>query len=571
MPDTDTPVPDAALPRFTTRRDAEDADLPDTAIERIEKTETRLAILPEGKTSKSPLLGGVKRKETKAATTSAPAAPLRLENAISPLLDSKNTDEEQAMTVFGARKVTTEKGKPRYLGLALMGLLVIGLAAVALWASFLPGKETAADGDVPVVADAPAEEIPVVAEAAPEPPTPEQDPVGDALAMLTEPTIRRDPVVPAEPEQIAELPPLTGADTAPLPTPATPSEPEQAAATEPEQEQPVAALPEPAPEPEPEQVEEPEPVPTVTAENAQETYEESGFWQLPPPASAAPAGQTGDTLYIASVDPQITSHDAVALPAISLSPDTRVTPPQNPPIANSESFHLDDRGLVIPSVEGTLNPDGILVFKGPPPVKPAVRGNRAPDVTPVSDDRLAGFKPAPRPANLVQANETAQLGGRTRSELAGFRPKPRPFSAKVEEELDETPTENAVVLSRLPNHRPRNFARLVARARASAPSEQATAAAAVPRNQTVTPPGPTRGSVARLATTKNAINLRRTSLIGVYGSPGNRRALVRLANGRYVKVKVGQRVDGGKVAAIGESELRYVKGGRTVILRMPKL
>jgi hypothetical protein len=29
-------------------------------------------------------------------------------------------------------------------------------------------------------------------------------------------------------------------------------------------------------------------------------------------------------------------------------------------------------------------------------------------------------------------------------------------------------------------------------------------------------------------------------------------------------------VDGGKVAAIGESELRYVKGGRTIILRMPK-
>ncbi len=87
---------------------------------------------------------------------------------------------------------------------------------------------------------------------------------------------------------------------------------------------------------------------------------------------------------------------------------------------------------------------------------------------------------------------------------------------------------------------------------------------------TVAPSSPTRASVARLATTKNAINLRRTSLIGVYGSPSKRRALVRLSNGRYVKVKVGQRVDGGKVAAIGESELRYVKGGRTIILRMPK-
>jgi len=184
---------------------------------------------------------------------------------------------------------------------------------------------------------------------------------------------------------------------------------------------------------------------------------------------------------------------------------------------------------------------------------------------------LSGFRPAKRPENLVQTIETTQLGGQNRSVLAGFRPAPRPASAKVEEELDETPTENAVVLSRLPNHRPRNFAKLVARTRASAPSERATAAVAVPRNQTVTPSAPTRGSVARLATTKNAINLRRTSLIGVYGSPGNRRALVRLSSGRYVKVKVGQRVDGGKVAAIGEGELRYVKGGRTVVLRMPKL
>jgi hypothetical protein len=76
--------------------------------------------------------------------------------------------------------------------------------------------------------------------------------------------------------------------------------------------------------------------------------------------------------------------------------------------------------------------------------------------------------------------------------------------------------------------------------------------------------------VARLATTKNALRLKRTSLIGVYGSPSKRRALVRLANGRYVKVKVGQRVDGGKVAAIGAHELRYVKGGRTIVLKMPK-
>ena len=71
------------------------------------------------------------------------------------------------------------------------------------------------------------------------------------------------------------------------------------------------------------------------------------------------------------------------------------------------------------------------------------------------------------------------------------------------------------------------------------------------------------------ATNTNAITLRRVNLIGVYGKPSNRQALVRLANGRFVKVKVGDRIDGGQVAAIGESQLRYVKSGRNITLDIP--
>ena len=67
----------------------------------------------------------------------------------------------------------------------------------------------------------------------------------------------------------------------------------------------------------------------------------------------------------------------------------------------------------------------------------------------------------------------------------------------------------------------------------------------------------------------NAINLRQVNLIGVYGTPSNRRALVRLPSGRYKKVKVGDSVDGGRVVAIGDSELRYQKGGRNHTLSIP--
>ena len=35
-------------------------------------------------------------------------------------------------------------------------------------------------------------------------------------------------------------------------------------------------------------------------------------------------------------------------------------------------------------------------------------------------------------------------------------------------------------------------------------------------------------------------------------------------------VEVGDRLDGGRVAAISDSELRYVKGGRNVVLKSPK-
>jgi hypothetical protein len=81
---------------------------------------------------------------------------------------------------------------------------------------------------------------------------------------------------------------------------------------------------------------------------------------------------------------------------------------------------------------------------------------------------------------------------------------------------------------------------------------------------------PTRASVAKQATYKNSINLSKVNLIGVYGTSSNRYAMVRQANGRFVKVEVGDRVDGGRVAAISDRELRYVKNGTTHTLEMPK-
>ncbi len=554
LPELDVPTPNILPPAFSTRRDSGSIATTDQTLDRIEQIESRLAILPEGTTSLAPKLGGASRKAVSEpvpepetpppppiskppvatpppVTIAPPATPAATVADTAPMIDTtppqpvRREDEEQSMTVFGARKKPKQRGKPRYLGLTLMLLLLAILAAIVLWSSFfLNDKSAFWGGGQSDTAKAPPEAAVAAS----------TNSVSDALAALTVPTIIHTPEV------------------------------------------------QPTPEPEPEQIAAPAPLPVqpvaLTPDSALAAYADNGIWQLAPKAPKLPRADEIQSLFVTSVDPQIASHDVVALPPVTGNSNDTSLETQASPAAHSVEFVLDEHGLVIPSIEGTLTPDGVFVFAGPPPVKPRERGNRVPQVVVEVDTRLAGFRPRARPSNLVQQNEVAQeteqLGGYTRTQLAALRPPARPVAPKVIEERDETPTAQAVVLSSAPKHRPRNFARVVARARTTAstnaPREVATAATAVPRNQTVAPSSPTRASVARLATTKNAINLRRTSLIGVYGSPSKRRALVRLSNGRYVKVKVGQRVDGGKVAAIGESELRYVKGGRTIILRMPK-
>lgn len=86
----------------------------------------------------------------------------------------------------------------------------------------------------------------------------------------------------------------------------------------------------------------------------------------------------------------------------------------------------------------------------------------------------------------------------------------------------------------------------------------------------VTTRGPTAASVAREATQKNALDLSKISLIGLYGTPSSRRALVRMPNGRFFKLQVGDRIDGGQVTAIGESQMTYQKGNRPITLKLLK-
>ncbi len=194
-----------------------------------------------------------------------------------------------------------------------------------------------------------------------------------------------------------------------------------------------------------------------------------------------------------------------------------------------------------------------------------------------ADPTLAGYRPSARPAQPLSLLAIAD------PELSGFRPSVRPAALAPTPEPPSnadissvlaaisdaapsnpfvTPTRQAIAVSERPDTRPRNFAQVVARAETRAPQATAVSAPAVAS-------GPIPGGVARAATITNAISLREINLIGVYGRPSSRYALVRLGNGRYQRVTTGDSLDGGSVTAIGESALNYVKRGRTIRLEVP--
>jgi hypothetical protein len=246
-------------------------------------------------------------------------------------------------------------------------------------------------------------------------------------------------------------------------------------------------------------------------------------------------------------------------------------------------------GVSLAGLRPRERPEGIL----PPPEAE----------TPVAaDEPLVAFdgpRPALRPAGLAPAAPEPEAPEREPETLPEAEvPTAEPvdpaaavaatLAAIVESAPDPLAgvTPQAVAVARRPDARPRNFDRVVAQqsARSSQPSQQTAstqsagiqAAPAQPRQQEQTtaptvavPSGPVATSVARAATIPGAINLRDVNLIGVFGRPNERRALVRLSNGRYQRVGVGDSLDGGQVTAISDNQLNYVKRGRTITLTIP--
>lgn len=478
-------------------------------------------------------------------------------------------------------------------GLLLTIVLLILLAAIAVWSAlFLP--------DSPVArllggGGAPAEDAPALSAAPP--------------AAITAP--------PA----IGELaptgaPPATLLDEAPAPEPEPEPEPE-IAATAPADEATADGIPA-APEPaETAEAPAPAPVPDLppmpedavpSLEEARSVYDEYGIWPRPPERPDLATLDSLSDLGLSTRDAAIPSLDAVALPTPRLDPAEVVQPVPPPPPFGAVSPSRAAR-LTEPTPEGVVTAAGVRVTAGQPPVLAIPRPDAAVPPAPVpsfsiEDAILGTFRPAQRPEGLGAAAtpEPEPILETPTIQRAAIVPQPRNDPPPAEPDAPATVTPvaattaaaaslfprgadapdpaaaagpetvidasaAAVQRSLVPASRPSNIDALVAAA--TPPEPEAQAVAVEPAAIDPGPAIPSAANVARAATRENAIRLRQVNLIGVTGTASERRALVRLPSGRFVRVGVGDRLNGGRVAAIGESTLQYVRSGRTVTLDIP--
>ncbi|MEM6306837.1 MAG: hypothetical protein AAF701_02480 [Pseudomonadota bacterium] len=267
--------------------------------------------------------------------------------------------------------------------------------------------------------------------------------------------------------------------------------------------------------------------------------------QLQPPARKG-LGNTPITTVSRAALPRPAAQKAVfALPRIAVTEAGVATPPYRP--ATVAPGPLANNAPLAPTTDAA---DALI----PPPLRPTARGDTQDGNTP----------PLAIP-----------LGGYSIAELQALRPQSRPALDPVNVDDDvvlAAITDADVIVTAVPSSlrplkRPASVQR--AAARAAAPSATPRAPAAQAEEAVPVPRGPTRTSVAQAATQDSVIKLNRIALLGTFGTQSARKALVRLSNGRVKRVTVGDTLDGGQVAAVSSTQLRYIKSGRNITLKMP--
>ncbi|MDP3860215.1 MAG: hypothetical protein Q8Q63_01355 [Phaeovulum sp.] len=213
----------------------------------------------------------------------------------------------------------------------------------------------------------------------------------------------------------------------------------------------------------------------------------------------------------------------------------------------------------------TPNPAALPAAPQTAPAAPAAQDRGLTDAERAEIAALAARKPALRPQAISAAAAAASAARVAEAErvAAGLA----------------TATPQAVAAAPRPIVRPRSISAAATRALDQALAEAMAAQPAPvangqhietgePEAPAVVSTGATPTSVAQQATQTGAINLSELTLVGLFGAAGARRALLRLPSGRFQTVEVGDRVDGGQVVAISETQMSYVKGSNTITLKL---
>jgi hypothetical protein len=247
----------------------------------------------------------------------------------------------------------------------------------------------------------------------------------------------------------------------------------------------------------------------------------------PAPADGAPAETTAD----APLPPPVDARHAALAPrgrpaTIAVTAAVAAGPPA-PPVDPRHAARAPEARpgaiLVLAAATSTAEPTALAVAASP---RPAARPDSV-SARVLAAVAAAAAAPAPEP-EVVVAAAPAPAPEPAPAPKAEPKPEPEETAAAEPEEIDEPEPERAA------------------------------------------PNIPTQASVAKQATIRNALDMGKINLIGVFGTANNRRALVRTDTGRYVRVSVGDRLDGGRVVAIDDSQLVYKKGSRNVVLKMIK-
>ncbi len=566
----------------------------------------------------APGIPGTRKKKTPiAAPVAGSAAADAAQQGAGAVRQAATAEPDAGLGRGLSRRPAPVRGKPRYLGLILTAVLLLLLALLAAWSTSLAFRSTG-EGDTQLASPLPAPEDEMLADgidALADPEATAQPPAGDAPATAVEEATALPEASPTDPAIADPASPETAPLEAALPT--LGADDIQLAARD-------QAPPAPAPLPLPEVAAQGDPLPTAQAPpppfGTVYQFDAKGLIVPTPEGIVTPEG----VRLVAGKPPVVPKPrpEGLAPATPAAAPEAAAeTPLETPP--DAAAAPAEATGALTPAATFGADP-GLAGFRPkarPEGLAPAVQLNdaapeTAPETAIVNDNRLAGKRPLPRPEAVLLAGEAARAASAAASASL----------AAQAEQANAATSPMAIAISRRPAPRPQDLTHAVEAAVAAAirapepqpepdpqpapePEQLASLASlnsvapkpkpvvpeaepaakspaksagrgrdgdieaeaeAEPDVEVAVPSGKQSGSVAKQATFKNALALDKTALIGVYGSPSNRYAMIRTSGGRYKKVKVGDSVDGGRIQAITASEVRYQKGSRLMTLSLPR-